>query len=184
MYSQNFVRRCTTQNLHQAIRVLVGASTRVCAERENSLLVCNACGLELFFTLTNIGDLWASVDYTWNGIVVYMATFAEDLLYCCNTLFFCFVSKHLALDYITNAVDVRHMRLPMVIDDDLTTLIHLNASVLKAKPICEGTTTDADQTNINIKFSLLIRLRVLNVQTHSTSFVVDARIYSRIKHEA
>ena len=149
--AEHLVGRATAENLDEAISVLVGSCSRVSTEGEDTFLVRDASSLELFFALAYVGDLGASVDDTWDGIIVDVATLTKDVLDGSNALLFGLVSQHLTSADVTNAVNVRHLSLPVVIGDDLSALVHGHTSVLEAEAFGEGTAADTDEADIDIE---------------------------------
>ena len=71
----------------------------------------------------------------------------------------------------------------MIINDNLTTVVLFNTSILESKSTSEGVSSNADKHNINIKLALCAILGVLQVQMDTLLFVVDSGLASRVEHE-
>ena len=71
----------------------------------------------------------------------------------------------------------------MIINDNLTTFVLFNTSILESKSTSEGVSSNADKHNINIKLALCAILGVLQVQMDTLLFVVDSALASCVEHE-
>jgi len=91
--------------------------------------------------------------------------------------------KHLSLNGISDSVDAWHTCLPVIIDDNLSTVIHSNSSVLEGKSAGEGVSANAYKYDIYIKLRLSFVLSVLQVQLDALLSIVDTRSGSSIEHE-
>ena len=124
-----------------------------------------------------------SVDDTWDSIVVDVTTFSKDVLNSSDTFFFGLVRKHLTLDGVTDSIDGWCTCLPMVIDFNLTTVVHDDSRVFEAKSTSIGVSANANENDINIELRLRVVLSVNNVQLDTLLSIVDTASGSRVKHE-
>ena len=146
--AEHSVGLSAAQNLDQTFGILVSACSRVGTEWEDTLSVWNTSLLQFFFGLADVGDLRVSVDHTWDGIVVDVTALSKNVLNDSDALFFGLVSKHLSLDSVTNSVDGWNFSLPVVVDNDLATVVHGHTSVLKAETASEGVSANANKDDI------------------------------------
>ena len=124
-----------------------------------------------------------SVDDTWDSIVVDVTTFSKDVLNSSDTFFLRLVREHLTLNGVTDGVDRWSTCLPVVIDSNLTTVVHDDTSVLEAKSTSVGVSANANENDINIELRLRVVLSVNNVQLDTLLSIVDTASGSRVKHE-
>ena len=124
-----------------------------------------------------------SVDDTWDSIVVDVTTFSKDVLNSSDTFFFGLVREHLTLDGVTDSIDGWCTCLPMVIDFNLTTVVHDDSRVFEAKSTSIGVSANANENDINIELRLRVVLSVNNVQLDTLLSIVDTASGSRVKHE-
>jgi len=76
MDSKHPVGLSAAENFDKTLGILVGACSGVSAHREDAFFVFNSSGLQFFLSLADISNFWVSVDDTWDGIVVDVATLA------------------------------------------------------------------------------------------------------------
>lgn len=67
-----------------------------------------------------------------------MATLTKNVLYCCNTFFFGFVSKHLTLYSVSNSIYSCGVCLPVSIDWNLSSLVGLKTCLFKLESSSVG----------------------------------------------
>jgi len=173
----------TGQNLNQTLRVLNGSCARVGAEWEHALSIWGASLLQLFFSLSYVSDFRVSVDDTWDGIVVDVTAFSKNVLNSSDALLFGLVSQHLSLSSITDSVNGGDLGLPVVVGKYLTTLVHLNTSVLEAETISKSMSADRDEAHIDVELGLLVCLGVQKVDRYTISLVVHTIVDASVHQE-
>ena len=92
-----------------------------------------------------------------------------------DTLLFSFMGKHLSLDSVTDTIDVWYLCLPVVVDDNLTTIIHLDSSFLESETASEGVSSDTDEDDVDIEDGLSTVLGANQVKLDTILFVVHSR---------
>lgn len=71
----------------------------------------------------------------------------------------------------------------MVIDDNLSTVIHSNSSVFETKSASESVSANADQHDIGVELRLTVILGVCNVQFDTLGFIVYTGCGSCVHHK-
>jgi hypothetical protein len=71
-----------------------------------------------------------------------------DVLCHSDAFFFCLVRKHRPKRDVTNALDVRHACVELVVNNDAPSRVDLDANVFKAKAIDVWSTTNRNEDNI------------------------------------
>lgn len=67
-----------------------------------------------------------------------------------RTLFLGLVCEHRTEGNITDALDVLHRGVELVIDNDTTLAINLDANLVKVEALSDGATTDGNKNNIGL----------------------------------
>lgn len=107
---------------------------------------------QLLLGLADPGDLGERVDNRGHAVVVDVRRAAlRDRLHAHDTLVFGLVRQHGSLDAVTNGINVRHVRLELVIGGDASSVVRLDAHVLESELVRVRSTTDAHQQRITIE---------------------------------
>mmetsp|Transcript_35773 Transcript_35773/g.66190 ORF Transcript_35773/g.66190 Transcript_35773/m.66190 type:complete len:242 (+) Transcript_35773:232-957(+) len=133
-----------SKDLHHAISIIYCPRTAIRHEWEDALVVLNSSFFELLLILAHRGELGMSVDDVGDGLVVDVSTEASHMLNSRNSFFFSLVGKHGTRNRISNGVDVRQVRLKMIVGLDHPT-IHLDTDILKAETLEVGYASNGHQ---------------------------------------
>lgn len=183
MDAEHFVGFFVSKDLDHAVSVLVSACSTVSGEGEYALGVVDTFGFELFLGLTNPGDFRVSVDDTWDGVVVDVATLANHVLNSSDALFLSLVGKHGSGGDIADGIDVLLFGLPGIVDVNLTALVSLKTSLFELKTTSVGVTADGDENDITFNGLFRAILSALQVNSHSLLFVVNTIKNSHVGKE-
>jgi len=148
--SENAIGGGIREELAKTLSVVVGAGTTVGLEGELSNAIVDSLALEFLLRLSNPSDLGVGVDDRGNGVVVDVSKVAEDHLNDGDTLVFGLVCEHWALDDVSNGADGRNVGGKVIIDDDTSSLVHLDADLFEAKTLCEGLAANAHQDDLRV----------------------------------
>lgn len=172
--TQDAVSLGISDELDNTLSVEVGLSAGVGAEGERTDVVLDAGGLDLGLVLADPGDLGVGVHDGGNGGVVDVTVTLLDVLNGGNSLLLGLVSQHGAEGNITNDTDVGDLSAELLVDDETTTVILVNANVLNVETLGVGATTDGNENNIGIEGLLLATLGRLNVEADGSTAVITA----------
>ncbi len=150
MGSENAIGGGIRKELAETLRVVVGAGTTVGLEGELSNTIVDSLALEFLLRLSNPSDLGMRVDDGRNGVVVDVSKVAEEHLNDGDTLVFGLVGEHWALDDVSDGADGRNVGDKVIIDDDTSSLVHLDANLLEAKTLGERLATNAHQDDLRV----------------------------------
>lgn len=88
--------------------------------------------------------------------------FAGEVFGSKDTFFFGLVGQHGSTDHITNGEDAWHVGFEMIVDDDSTLLVHLDACTVESELISVGLATSGDQDMICLQHLPFSALHWLN----------------------
>src|SRR5690606_6920432 len=98
-------------------------------EREGTDVDFYALAFQRLLGLADPRDFRVGIDDRRNQVVVHLGFVARDALSNHYTLFRGLVGEHGAAYYVTDGVDARDAGSAVVINEDKTTLVHINAGV-------------------------------------------------------
>lgn len=136
------------EELDHALGVGVGLCARVGGEGEGTDVVLDAGLLELGLVLTDPCDFGVRVHDRGDGVVVDVAVALGDVLDGGDGLFLGLVGEHRAEGAVTDDTDVRDLGAVLLVNDQASTVVGLEANVLKAKTGGVWATTDGDEDDV------------------------------------
>lgn len=172
--TQDAVSLGVSDELNNTLSVEVGLRAGVGAEGERTDVVLDAGGLDLGLVLANPGDLGVGVHDGGNGGVVDVTVALLDVLDGGNSLLLSLVGQHGTEGNITNDADVGDLGTELLVDDETTTVVLVNANVLNVKTVGVRATANGNENNIGIEGLLLATLGSLNVEADGSTAVVTA----------
>jgi len=95
-----------SQYLNESFAIVVGSCSAVGLKWEHALVVLLSFCLKLFFSFSNVSYFRVSVNNSWNRGVVDMTSAVNNVLNSSNAFLLGFMSKHGALDNVSNCVNV------------------------------------------------------------------------------
>ncbi len=149
--AKNTVSLSLSQELNLTLSIEVGLRTRVGRERELADLVLDASSLELLLGLADPSDLRVGVHDGGDGVVVDVPVTLADVLDGGNTLFFGLVREHRSEGDVTDALDVLHGRVELVVDYDAALVVELDADLLEVEALGVGSASYGDEDDIGFK---------------------------------
>lgn len=156
MHAQDPVSLFFDDELDKTFRVQVRLCPRVRQEWEFANLVLDSSSLELLLVLSDPCNLRVGVNDRWDDTIVDVTMAGLDVFGRGNTLFLSFVSKHGAEGNVTDTSDALDSGIKLVVDDNATPVIELDANILEVKSLGIWSATNSDENDICVELCCAI----------------------------
>jgi hypothetical protein len=128
---------------------LVRSTTK--QSRNGSESEITTTNLQLLLVLSDPSDLGMSVDDRRNGGVVDVTVTLVDDLDSGDTLLLGLVGKHGSEGDISDALDTLDRGVELVVDDDSTLVVELDADGLEVEVLGDGSSTDSNEDDVSVE---------------------------------
>lgn len=170
----------------------IGTGPTVSQHGKLADVVFNAVGLQLFFGFPDVGNLWMRVDDARDHIIVDMPDLPGHVLSHGGTLVLAkeqhmrtspiaalrsclgLVGKHWSRHTITNGVDARNIGLPVLVDLNEATFVHLDTERVQTETLRVRTSPDRHQHRLRLQRRFLATLDGLDFDCGAVAALVGA----------
>jgi hypothetical protein len=164
VHAEDAVRLFLNEELDLALSVQVRFGPRVGKEGEAPNFISYALLFQILLRLPNPCYLWVRIHHARDRVVVYMAMTRVDVLRRGDALLFCLVRKHRSEGDVTDALDVRHACVELVVDHDAPARVDFDTDVFKSEAVDVWPAADGNEDNVCLELLCKSILLVINVE--------------------
>jgi len=153
MNTQYPISLCFGQELDESLRIQICLCPRIGTEHELANFVFDSFCFQVLFRLADPGNFRVSVHYGRNGIIVDVPVSGLDVLDGGDAFFLRLVGEHGTEGNVADAFDVLLRSGELIVDDDATSVVELNACSFEVKAFCVWPPANSDENDVGFQLN-------------------------------